>query len=71
MAVVVHIITLNPLFLGKNLFSLNIDMSVCDYVWDRARVDWRSTGLKLLVIAALYWHVWKERNNRIFKNSAH
>lgn len=34
--------------------------------WDRG-----TKGIGLLIIAVICWHVWKERNIRIFNNLSH
>lgn len=53
-----------------SLFNLNLDMTIRDDVWSRAHVGSETRGLELLIVAAIYWHIWKECNNRILKNLA-
>lgn len=38
-------------------FNLNLDMSVDNDVWGRARVDNGTRGLKLMIVVAMCWHV--------------
>lgn len=46
----------------------SINLAVVNDVWMRGRVSRNSARQVLTAITAICWHIWKERNNKIFRN---
>lgn len=53
------------------LFTLYIDMLEGSDVWAGLRLCKDNRGLVTRIVAAIYWNIWREKNNRIFKNTSH
>lgn len=53
------------------LFGVNLDLSVTLDVWSQLRGEHTKWGLGATAIATICWNLWRERNDRIFRDLAH
>lgn len=51
------------------LFNVQFDWTTGSSVWSWLRGGHTSWGLGVIVIATIYWNLWRERHNRIFRES--